>query len=112
MFGLSMSELSAALPGLMQGLGVTLKLLAFGVIGGIVIGTLLALARLSSFKWLSFAAKTYVNYFRSVPLLLVLIWFYYAVPMMYSLITGDYLTIDVAFVSCAVAFMLFEAAYF
>ena len=112
MFGLSMSELSAALPGLMQGLGVTLKLLAFGVIGGIVIGTLLALARLSSFKWLSFAAKTYVNYFRSVPLLLVLIWFYYAVPMMYSLITGDYSTIDVAFVSCAVAFMLFEAAYF
>ena len=50
MFGLSISELSAALPGLMQGLGVTLKLLAFGVIGGIVIGTLLALARLSSFK--------------------------------------------------------------
>lgn len=35
MFGLSISELSAALPGLMQGLGVTLKLLAFGVIGGI-----------------------------------------------------------------------------
>lgn len=112
MFGLSMSELSAAMPGLMQGLGVTLKLLAFGVVGGIVIGTLLALARLSKFGWLSFLAKTYVNYFRSVPLLLVLIWFYYAVPMMYSLITGDYLTIDVAFASCAVAFMLFEAAYF
>ena len=112
MFGLSISELSAAMPGLLQGLGVTLKLLAFGVVGGMFIGTLLALARLSSFKWLSFAAKTYVNYFRSVPLLLVLIWFYYAVPMMYSLITGDYLTIDVAFASCAVAFMLFEAAYF
>ncbi|WP_274571167.1 ABC transporter permease subunit [Neisseria leonii] len=112
MFGLNMGELSAAMPGLMQGLGITLKLLAFGVIGGIVLGTLLALARLSKFGWLSFLAKTYVNYFRSVPLLLVLIWFYYAVPMMYSLITGSYLTINVAFASCAVAFMLFEAAYF
>ncbi|MDO4696726.1 MAG: ABC transporter permease subunit [Neisseria sp.] len=112
MFGLDFQELSAALPGLQQGLTVTLKLLAFGVVGGIIIGTFLALARLSKFAWLSLLAKTYVNYFRSVPLLLVLIWFYYAVPMMYSLITGDYLTIDVAFASCAVAFMLFEAAYF
>ena len=46
MFGLSISELSAAMPGLLQGLGVTLKLLAFGVVGGMFIGTLLALARL------------------------------------------------------------------
>lgn len=112
MFGLDFNELSAAMPGLMQGLGVTFRLLAFGVLGGIIIGTLLALARLSKWPWLSFLAKTYVNYFRSVPLLLVLIWFYYAVPMMYSWITGQYLTIDVAFASCAVAFMLFEAAYF
>lgn len=112
MFGLSLQELFAASPGLMQGLGVTLRLLACGVVGGIVIGTLLALARLSKFWWLSSLAKAYVNYFRSVPLLLVLIWFYYAVPMMYSLVTGGYLTIDVAFASCAVAFMLFEAAYF
>lgn len=112
MFGLDFNELSAAMPGLMQGLGVTFRLLAFGVLGGIVIGTLLALARLSKWPWLSFLAKTYVNYFRSVPLLLVLIWFYYAVPMVYSWITGGYLAIDVAFASCAVAFMLFEAAYF
>ena len=112
MFGLSFNELSAAMPGLMQGLGITLRLLAGGVIGGIILGTLLALARLSHFKWLSFLAKAYVNCFRSIPLLLVLIWFYYAVPMMYSLITGSYLTVDVAFISCAVAFMLFEAAYF
>ncbi|MDO4643837.1 MAG: ABC transporter permease subunit [Cardiobacteriaceae bacterium] len=112
MFGLSWSELSTATPGLIQGLGLTLRLLVCGVIGGIIIGTLLALARLSKYKWLSLLAKGYVNYFRSVPLLLVLLWFYYAIPMIYSLITGSYLTIDVAFASCAVAFMLFEAAYF
>ena len=112
MNGFNWAELSTAMPSLIQGLGVTLRLLALGVAGGIIIGTLLALARLSSIKILSTAAKLYVNYFRSVPLLLVLIWFYYAVPMMFTLITGDYLTIDVAFTSCAVAFMLFEAAYF
>ena len=90
----------------------TLKLLVMAVLGGMIIGTLLALARLSGFKWLSMLAKLYVNYFRSVPLLLVLIWFYYAVPMIYNWITGSYLTIDTAFTSCVVAFMLFEAAYF
>ena len=112
MSGFNLAELSTAMPGLAQGLSVTFRLMAMGVVGGMLIGTLLALARLSSIKFLSTLAKLYVNYFRSVPLLLVLIWFYYAVPMMYSLITGNFLTIDVAFTSCAVAFMLFEAAYF
>ena len=112
MDGFNWVELSAAMPGLSAGLMTTLKLLVMAVLGGMIIGTLLALARLSGFKWLSMLAKLYVNYFRSVPLLLVLIWFYYAVPMIYNWITGSYLTIDTAFTSCVVAFMLFEAAYF
>ena len=112
MDGFNWVELSAAMPGLSAGLMTTLKLLVMAVLGGMIIGTLLALARLSGFKWLSMRAKLYVNYFRSVPLLLVLIWFYYAVPMIYNWITGSYLTIDTAFTSCVVAFMLFEAAYF
>ena len=112
MDGFNWVELSAAMPGLSAGLMTTLKLLVMAVLGGMIIGTLLALARLSGFKWLSMLAKLYVNYFRSVPLLLVLIWFYYAVPMIYNWITGSYLTIDTACTSCVVAFMLFEAAYF
>ena len=112
MDGFNWVELSAAMPGLSAGLMTTLKLLVMAVLGDMIIGTLLALARLSGFKWLSMLAKLYVNYFRSVPLLLVLIWFYYAVPMIYNWITGSYLTIDTAFTSCVVAFMLFEAAYF
>ncbi len=68
------------------------------VAGGMVIGTLLALARLSPFKILSLPAKLYVNFFRSVPLLLVLIWFYFAVPMMYNWATGRSAPINVAFV--------------
>lgn len=106
------AELQAAAPGLLDGITTTLEIVAFAVVGGIVIGTALALLRLAPYKILSLPAKLYVNFFRSVPLLLVLIWFYFAVPMMYNWATGNYLTINVAFASCVVAFMAFEAAYF
>lgn len=107
-----MNELQLAMPALMSGFWVTLKVLILAIIGGLAIGTVLALMRLSGKKWLSVPAALYVNYFRSVPLLLVLLWFYFAVPMMYNVITGKFFTLDTAFTSCVVAFMVFEAAYF
>ncbi len=106
------AELQNALPALLSGGAMTLKVLVLAIIGGVVLGTALALMRLSGIKILSLPAQLYVNFFRSVPLLLVLMWFYFAVPMVYKLVTGNFLTIDVAFVSCVVAFMVFEAAYF
>lgn len=105
-------ELQTALPGLSAGLMITFKILILAVIGGLTLGTILALMRLSSYKWLSIPAKLYVNYFRSVPLLLVLLWFYFAVPMIYMWITGSYISFDTKFTSCVVAFIMFEAAYF
>lgn len=107
-----MNELQLAMPALMAGFWVTFKVLVLAIIGGLIIGTVLALMRLSGKKWLSVPAALYVNYFRSVPLLLVLLWFYFAVPMMYNWITGKYFSLDTAFTSCVVAFMVFEAAYF
>ncbi|KPX84732.1 Amino acid ABC transporter permease [Pseudomonas meliae] len=65
-----------AIPGLWNGMVMTLKLMAMGVVGGLVLGTLLALMRLSSNKLLANVAGAYVNYFRSIPLLLVITWFY------------------------------------
>ncbi|NKZ99191.1 ABC transporter permease subunit [Rhodococcus hoagii] len=53
-----------------------------------MLGTLLALMRLSSNKLLSRLAGAYVNYFRSIPLLLVITWFYLAVPFVLRWITG------------------------
>lgn len=91
---------------------MTLKVLVLAIVGGVFLGTILALMRLSGIKVLALPAKLYVNFFRSVPLLIVLMWFYFAVPMLYKLVTGNFLTVDVAFVSCVVAFMVFEAAYF
>mgnify|MGYP002515245846 FL=1 len=109
---MNMMELQAAMPGLMGGLWITFKVLFLAIIGGLALGTILALMRLSGIRILAVPAKLYVNFFRSVPLILVLLWFYFAVPMVYNLVTGTYLTLDTAFTSCVVAFMVFEAAYF
>ncbi|RKG34621.1 ABC transporter permease subunit [Acinetobacter tianfuensis] len=105
-------DLQLSGPALWHGFSITLKVVITATIGGVIIGTLLALMRLSSIKVLNWFAKGYVNLFRSIPLLLVLMWFYFAVPFIYTGITGNYLTIDTALVSSMVAFMLFEAAYF
>jgi glutamate/aspartate transport system permease protein len=105
------SGIVPAIPGLWNGMLMTLKLMAMGVVGGIVLGTILALMRLSPSKWMSRIAGAYVNYFRSIPLLLVITWFYLAVPFVLRWITGEDTPVG-AFTSCVVAFMMFEAAYF
>lgn len=105
------SGIIPSLPGLWNGMVMTLQLMALGVVGGIILGTVLALMRLSHSKLLSNIAGAYVNYFRSIPLLLVITWFYLAVPFVLRWITGEDTPIG-AFTSCIVAFMMFEAAYF
>ena len=82
------SGIVPALPGLWNGMKMTLQLMLMGIIGGIALGTVLALMRLSSSKLLSRLAGAYVNYFRSIPLLLVITWFYLAVPFVLRWITA------------------------
>ncbi|WP_022654272.1 amino acid ABC transporter permease [Aquaspirillum serpens] len=105
------SAIIPALPGMWEGMAMTLKLLVLGVVGGVALGTVLALMRLSHNPLLSRVAGAYVNYFRSIPLLLVITWFYFAVPFVLRWLTGEDMPIG-AFTSCLVAFMMFEAAYF
>jgi glutamate/aspartate transport system permease protein len=96
-----------------EGMTFTLMLTAFATAGGIVFGTLLAMMRLSGFAPLSLIAAGYVNLMRSVPLLLVIFWFYFLVPYIGQWMTGADRPIQVgAFVSSFVTFTLFEAAYF
>ncbi|MFB2538264.1 MULTISPECIES: ABC transporter permease subunit [unclassified Acinetobacter] len=112
MFSAFFADLQQFAPFLWTGFVTTLKIVITAAIGGVLIGTILALMRLSSSKVLNFVAKTYVNLFRSIPLLLVLMWFYFAVPFIYQAVTGKFVSGDTAFISAAVAFTLFEAAYF
>jgi glutamate/aspartate transport system permease protein len=63
-----------------EGMSFTLTLTGLAALGGIIFGTLLAMMRLSSHKWLQLPATGYVNLMRSIPLLLVIFWFYFLVP--------------------------------
>ncbi len=96
-----------------EGMTFTLTLTALAAGGGIVLGTLLAMMRLSSYKWLSVPATAYVNLIRSIPLLLVIFWFYFLVPYIGAWIIGSPTPIKVgAFASSVITFTLFEAAYY
>ena len=63
-----------------DGMTFTLMLTALATCGGVIFGTLLAMMRLSGFAPLSLLAGSYVNLMRSVPLVLVIFWFYFLVP--------------------------------
>ncbi len=96
-----------------EGLAFTIELTLLAMIGGIILGTLLAMARLSSFKPLSFLAGSYVNFIRSIPLVLVIFWFYFLMPYIGAWVIGSKDPIKVgAFASSLVTFILFEAAYY
>ncbi|RZA28957.1 amino acid ABC transporter permease [Noviherbaspirillum suwonense] len=95
------------------GMAFTLELTGLAMVGGILIGTLLAMMRLSKFKTLSMVATGYVNLIRSIPLVLVIFWFYFLVPYIGAWIIGAKEPIMVgAFSSSLITFILFEAAYY
>ncbi len=96
-----------------EGMTFTLTLTAMAMTGGIVFGTLLAMMRLSSIRFLNLPAAAYVNLMRSVPLVLVIFWFYFLVPYIGAWVIGAKEPIQVgAFWSSVITFTLFEAAYY
>ncbi|SDO05013.1 L-glutamate ABC transporter membrane protein /L-aspartate ABC transporter membrane protein [Methylobacterium phyllostachyos] len=96
-----------------QGMVFTVTLTAMAAVGGVIIGTLLAMARLSGVPGLTQVAKGYVELCRSLPLVLVIFWFYFLVPYIGAYVTGSSTPIQVgAFPSALITFMAFEAAYF
>jgi glutamate/aspartate transport system permease protein len=97
----------------MEGMVFTLTLTALAMTGGIIFGTLLAMMRLSAFKPLSALAGGYVNLMRSVPLLLVIFWFFFLVPYIGAWVTGSNQPVKVgAWMSAVITFTMFEAAYY
>ena len=97
----------------LDGMTFTLTLTALGALGGLVFGTMIALMRLSGYRTLGWIAGLYVDLMRSLPLVLVIFWFYFLVPYIGQWLTGASRPVRVgAFTSCLVTFILFEAAYF
>lgn len=105
MFDLDLGVIAQSIPFLWQGMQLSLTLTFLAVCGGIFFGTLLALMRLSGFLPLSLLSATYVNLIRSVPLILVIFWFFFLVPLAVGRPIGG-------FYSALIAFVLFEAAYY
>jgi glutamate/aspartate transport system permease protein len=110
---LDFEVLTRVWPFLLRGLQYTLQLTVVAAIGGVIFGTLLAMARLSAFRPVALLAAGYVNVMRSVPLLLVIFWFYFLVPVLIQAITGAERPPQIgADRSAYITFIMFEAAYF
>ncbi|MBW8831438.1 MAG: amino acid ABC transporter permease [Burkholderiales bacterium] len=96
-----------------KGFVYSIQLTLVAMIGGIFIGTLLALMRLSGKKWLVMPAAVYVNTLRSIPLVMVILWFFLLIPAgFYSAIGGQFALAHRAELSAVITFTFFEAAYY
>ncbi len=100
-----LTALAKALPFLLEGLALSLFLTVVAMVGGIVLGLGLAIVRLSRRPVAAALAAAYVNGFRAIPLVLVIFWFYFLVPLLLGQAVG-------ALHAALIAFVLFEAAYY
>jgi glutamate/aspartate transport system permease protein len=105
MFELDFSVIPANSSLLWEGIKMTFLLAGLAIVGGIILGTFLALLRIAKIPVLSQFSAAYVNFFRSLPLILVIFWLFFLVPLIVGKPVG-------AFSSVLVAFILFEAAYY
>jgi glutamate/aspartate transport system permease protein len=92
-------------PFVIKGFIFSIWLTVVATIGGIVFGTVLALMRLSGKPALELPAAAYVNTMRSIPLVMVLLWFFLLIPFAIGRPIG-------AEMSAIITFIAFEAAYF
>ncbi|MFY7790511.1 MAG: amino acid ABC transporter permease [Burkholderiaceae bacterium] len=90
---------------LQKGLIFSIQLTVIATVGGIIVGTVLALMRLSGKPWLVMPATIYVNTMRSIPLVMVILWFFLLIPLMIGKPIGINL-------SAIITFIAFEAAFF
>ena len=107
-----LSEIISSLPALARGMTITLEITVVAVAVGILWGAILAVMRLSPVKPLAWFAHGYVMLFRSIPLVMVLLWFFLMVPQAIQSLFNVSPRTDIRLVSAMVAFALFEAAYY
>ena len=113
MLGLDMSFLNWDIISkfVIKGFIFSVELTVIATLGGIILGTILALMRLSGTRLLALPATFYVNGMRSVPLVMVILWFYLLMPAaFFDLIPGG--ANNRSEISAIITFIAFEAAYF
>ena len=102
---MSISYLRSILPFLLDGLQTTFAIWGISLAGGLLLGILLAVLRLSRRRPIALLAGAYVNGMRALPLLLLIFWFYFLVPLLVGRPVGG-------FTAAVIGFVLFEGAYF
>ena len=90
---------------ILKGFFFSIQLTVVAMVGGIALGTVIALMRLSGKRWLEYPAAIYVNTLRSIPLVMVILWFFLLIPLLIGRPLG-------AELSAIVTFTVFEAAYY
>ena len=97
---------------LWDGMKLSLQLFAIALAGGVFFGTLLAMARLSSWKVLSIPATGFVNLIRAIPFIMAIFWFYFLTPVLMAKLTGQQGEAVGPMTSAIVAFIMVESAYY
>ncbi len=92
-------------PFIFGGLSLTFQLAVLAILGGLFLGTLLGVARISRRWWIYYPASAYVHFFRGLPLILVIFWLYFLLPV----VAGRNLD---EFAAASVSFIVYEASYF
>ena len=112
-FDYSVLFTAESLTALSKGLWFTIQITVLALLGGMLIGTPLAMMRLSSNKLLSGFAKLYVDFFRGLPLVQVLLVFYFLLPKVLQWVTGAAYPVSLgALVAGVITYAIFEAAYY
>jgi glutamate/aspartate transport system permease protein len=113
MLGLDFSFVTPeAISVLIEGMLVALKVAGTALVVGLIWGTALAMMRLSRFRVLALFSAAYVNFFRSIPLAMILLGFYLVVPQFLKGLPWVPQTMDTRLLSALIGFALFEAAYY
>ncbi len=108
-----LSSIAEAWPYLLRGLAFSLELTIVAFLGGLVIGTGIALIRHLRVPVASSVATGYVTLMRAIPLIMVLFWFFFLMPLVLMGVTGARRPVPVGPLWTAfITFTLFEAAYY
>ena len=99
------SVISNNLPFLMKGLWVSVQLAVFVIAVSFPLACVITVGRVSNRWWIRFPSATFVNAMRSNPLILIVFWFFFLVPLIIGRPVGD-------FASVMIAFVVFFSAYF
>ena len=112
MYDFDWNAIVLALPFLWDGMVLTCKITFVAISAGILIGTGLALLRLANLPVLSSLAAAYINFFRSIPLLMVLLWFFLIIPQLFKQVFQLSSAAQMRLPLAMLGFALFEAAYY